>query len=181
MVAKKINILFVCTANICRSPMAEYLFRSRLGPNLPWAVGSAGLAAVNGLAASQTAIEVMNEIGIDIKTHRSRELIPELVDMATIILGMTSAHVTELKQRFPKARDRVYLLGSFNQNSENHATAACGGCHWRTSVAGKDISDPVGASREVYHRTLNDIGKCFDGLICYLQSYQANKNNYDKG
>lgn len=159
-----INVLFVCTGNLCRSPMAEYLFRSRLGPNSAWTAGSAGLAAMDGLAASQTAIEVMNEIGIDIKTHRSRKLTPELIDAATIILVMTNAQSLEIKNRFPKARDRVHLLGSFNRDSENHATSA---------VAGKGISDPVGASGEVYRRTLNDIAGCINGLIHYLQSFSG--------
>lgn len=174
MIGKKINVLFVCTGNICRSPMAEYLFRSRLGPNLPWTAGSAGLAAVDGLAASQTAIEVMHEIGLDIKTHRSRELTRELIDTATIILVMTDAQALEVKKRFPTARDRVHLLGYFNRDSENHATGrgfAEGYAQTsRLAAAEKDISDPVGASGEVYRRTMNDIAGCLDDLISYLHN-----------
>ena len=163
MAKNKINVLFVCTGNICRSPMAEYLFRSRLDPNSPWTAGSAGLSAVDGLAASQTAVEVMNEIGIDMKTHRSRELASGLNDAATIILVMTGAHAAELKQRFPRARDRVHLLGSFRRDQENHPL------HGRPP--GTEIADPVGAGAEVYRRTLGDIGKCLDGLIDYLKTY----------
>jgi protein-tyrosine-phosphatase len=165
MAKNKINILFVCTGNICRSPMAEYLFRSRLGPDMPWTACSSGLAATDGLAASQTAIEVMNELGIDIKDHRSRELTKELVDAATIILVMTSNQALELKKRFPKARDRVHLLGSF---SRDPGSQAGGG----TAAAAKDIPDPVGAGIEIYRRTLSDIAGCLDGLIHYLQSFQ---------
>ena len=154
-----INVLFICTGNICRSPIAEYLFRGRLGPNLPWTAGSAGLSAVDGLPASQSAIAVMSEAGIDIKTHRSRELTGELIDTATIILVMTEDHALEVKKRFPKARDRVHLLGSFKQNSEK-----------------KDIVDPAGAGIEFYRRTLNDIAGCLDGLIRYLLSLQENKH-----
>ena len=151
------NVLFVCTGNICRSPMAEYLFLSRIGPNAPWKAHSAGLAAVDGLPASRTAIEVMDEVGLNIRKHSSRELTNELIDEATTILVMTSAHAAELKQRFPKARDRVYLLGSFNKDAKE-----------------KEISDPVGSSLEIYRRTMNDIAGCLDGLIRYLQTFQEN-------
>jgi len=154
-----VNVLFVCTGNICRSPMAEYLLLSRIGPGSSWAVGSAGLSAVDGLAASRTAIEVMDEIGIDIRKHFSRELTGEIVDEATIILVMTSAHAAELKQRFPKARDRLYLLGSFNKHAGE-----------------KEIPDPVGSNIEIYRRTLKEIAACLDGLISYLQSFQKNKH-----
>jgi protein-tyrosine-phosphatase len=157
MTENKINVLFVCTGNICRSPMAEYLFLSRLAPNSAWTAGSAGLSAVDGLAASRTAIEVMDEIGVNIRKHHSHELTNALIDEATIILVMTGAHTAELKQRFPKARDRVYLLGSFNKNAKE-----------------KEISDPVGSSLEIYRRTMNDIAGCLDGLIRYLQTFQGN-------
>ncbi len=139
--------------------MAEYLFLSRLAPNSPWTASSAGLSAVDGLAASQTAIEVMDEIGVNIRKHYSHELTGEMIDEATIILVMTSAHAAALKQRFPKACDRVYLLGSFNKNAKE-----------------KEISDPVGSSVEIYRRTLNNIAGSLDGLIRHLQSFQENKH-----
>jgi protein-tyrosine phosphatase len=158
MTENKINVLFVCTGNICRSPMAEYLFLSRLAPNSPWTAGSAGLAAADGIAASRAAIEVMDEIGVNMRKHRSRELTGGMIDNATIILVMTGAHAAELKQRFPKAGDRVHLLGSFNKNAKE-----------------KEIPDPVGAGVEVYRRTMNSISGALDGLIRYLQSFQKNK------
>jgi len=140
--------------------MAEYLFLSRLDPSYSWTAGSAGLAAINGLAASRTAVEVMDEIGINIRKHHSRALTNELIDAATIILVMTGAHAAELKQRFPQARDRVHLLGSFNENAKE-----------------KEISDPVGSGPEIYRRTRNAIAGCLDGLISYLQSFQKNKHS----
>ncbi len=150
----KISALFVCTGNICRSPMAEYLFLSRLPSGSPWTARSAGLSAITGLAASETAIDVMDEIGVNMRKHSSRALTNELVDKATIILVMTGAHAAELKQRFPKARDRVHLLGSFNKHAQE-----------------KEIPDPVGAGLETYRRTLSNIAESIEGLIGYLRSF----------
>lgn len=158
MVGEKINILFICTGNICRSPMAEYLFRSRMEPDLPWSAGSAGLAAVEGLPASQMAIQVMNDIGINLAPHRSRPVTKELIDETTIILVMTNSHASEIKACFPGARDRVHLLKSFNPNAKD-----------------KNIPDPVGLTLEIYRRTLSEISDCIEGLIGYLRSLQENK------
>lgn len=139
--------------------MAEHLFFSRIPHDSLWTAGSAGLSAVEGLAASQTAIEVMEEIGINLRAHQSRELTADLIDNAAIILVMTAAHAMELKKRFPKARDRVHMLGSFKKNGKD-----------------TEISDPVGAAVQIYRRTRNDIAECLDGLTGYLQSLYKNKH-----
>lgn len=157
MTKSVINILFVCTGNLCRSPMAEYLLRSRLNENQHWIISSAGLSAANGLPASQTAIEVMAKTGIDLKPHRSQALTKDMVAEAAIILVMTNAHVMELKKRFPSARDRVHLLASFGKNTQ------------------KEICDPIGCAAEVYDRTLQEITAGIEGLIPYLESYEKSK------
>jgi protein-tyrosine phosphatase len=157
MVKKNINVLFVCTGNLCRSPMAEYLLRSRLKPATPWMITSAGLSAADGLPASQTAIGVMAGAGVDISSHRSRSLTKDLVDEATIILVMTNAHSMEIKNRFPDASDRVHLLAYFGKNKL------------------MEISDPIGCSVEFYHRTLCEITDCIGGLIRYLKAYERSR------
>lgn len=78
-------ILFVCSGNTCRSPMAEALIRHRLGASAVGA-GSAGLAALEGCRASAMAREVMLEIGVDISAHRSRAFRPELAGKCAAVV-----------------------------------------------------------------------------------------------
>lgn len=135
--------------------MAEYLLRGRLGPDSAWQVASAGLSAADGLSASQTATAVMDELGIDLRPHRSRALTRSMVDEATIIPAMTSRHADEIKALFPRARDRVHLLGAFDKKHK-----------------GREIPDPVGGTSAVYRRTLEEISSCLCGLIDYLKDYE---------
>jgi protein-tyrosine phosphatase len=154
MPRKQYNILFICTGNICRSPMAEYLLRRRMGARSAWKIGSAGLCACDGLSASRPAIEVLREQGVDLTPHRSRAVTKDIVDSAVLIVVMTKAHAAELKRRFPEAQDRIYLLKSFDPDG------------------GKDdIPDPLGGSTGHYRTIRDEIETPLSNLILYLKTY----------
>ncbi|HZJ15005.1 MAG TPA: low molecular weight protein arginine phosphatase, partial [Chthoniobacteraceae bacterium] len=87
------HVLFVCTGNICRSPMAEGLFREAARQFGDIKVSSAGVGAIHGQMPSSHAIEVLRPLGIDISRQRSQPLSDELVAQATHIFAMTRGHL----------------------------------------------------------------------------------------
>jgi protein-tyrosine-phosphatase len=148
--------LFVCTGNICRSPMAEYIGRQRLGSGSGWHTASAGLMAVPGIPASREAVSVLDEIGIDLTPHRSRPLTAELADEAGLLLVMTRMHAGELIHRFPDAQSKVHLLTEFGPSEET-----------------PDILDPIGQPAYVYRLIRNVIESAVADLVLALRNPES--------
>ena len=132
------HILVVCVGNICRSPMAEALLRHALSEKEEFVVESAGLGAFVGYAASEHAVALMSERGIDISSHRARQLHPELVNKADLILVMESGHKKAIETTDATVRGKVFRLGEWNDT---------------------DIVDPYRRSRKVFEEVLEDIDK----------------------
>lgn len=133
------KILFVCTGNTCRSPMAEGLLRSQ---NSTFSVSSAGLFA-DGSPVSDHAVSALAELGIDISGHRSRQLTPAMAEEADLILTMTNAHRKMLEITIPQAASKTLTLSQ-----------------WAGETG--DVSDPFGGSQEDYNI-------CRDQILTLIQ------------
>ena len=144
-------VLFVCTGNTCRSPMAEGIAKAKLAARLHttpdrlegmgYGVRSAGTSAIGGGSAADQAIEVMRERGIDIHDHRSRPLTPDLVDGAEAIFVMSSSHAHTIEEWFPDAAPKVRLLDP------------------------EGVPDPVGQSVERYRETADLLSARIDEAL----------------
>jgi protein-tyrosine-phosphatase len=145
------KLIFVCTGNTCRSPMAEGLMRAMLPEDCGWEVSSAGVCAAEGWPVSGHSVEALREKGIDISGLTSRTLTPELIDDADLLVTMTEGHRQAILAAVPQSGGKVFLLKSFG-------VAQCAA----------DIADPVGGSLDVYRRVRDEIDAALPDLILYM-------------
>lgn len=133
------NVLFVCTGNTCRSPMAMGLLKTLVDPDRV-CIRSAGMNTVNGNPAAQNSIDVVREHAGSIDDHRTQELTPELARWADLILAMEYRHYEYVLQFAPESVSKVFLLKEYKRNTRYN-----------------EVADPVGQDLEAYRRAALDM------------------------
>jgi len=173
------HLLFVCTGNTCRSPMAEVMMRALARGVIPegeLVVASAGTAAHRGEPASPPAVEAMARRGLDLTGHRARPVEEEDVRQAHLVLTMSRRQKEFLREKFPWAAEKIYTLkefvrkkasgevGASPQDAQSQRAHASGGEGPSLSAGEKplrpddlDIADPYGGSLEDYLVTAQEI------------------------
>ncbi len=148
------TILFVCTGNVCRSPMAEGLFRHITKGRADYEVLSAGVGAMNGQPPSPHAVRALQDLNIDIARQRSRALTAAMVEQADYIFGMTQGHVEAIVALYPQAAEKTFVLREFDETLD---------------VFEKDIPDPIGESFGVYASCRDQIEQGIYSMLKFIE------------
>ena len=155
------NVLFVCTGNVCRSPMAEGLLRRMARKEgIDIAPVSAGLGAPHGQKASAHAIEVLRREGVDISGHRSQPVSEELIARADFVFAMTRDHLEMLMLLYPEESHKFHLL---------RGGEAGGGGR-------PDVYDPIGGTLATYESCKEEIKRALTRVIDIINGKSTSMN-----
>ena len=136
------KIVFICTGNTCRSPMAEGLFKALNGEQKTGLEAiSAGIFTNNGMSASENAVIVAKELGADISNHKSQMLNGDIVNDAKYLVCMTGAHYDQILLKFPNVSDKLFTLSP------------------------TDIDDPFGGNIDEYRSCATQIKSAVESII----------------
>lgn len=151
------RILFVCSGNTCRSPLAEAIARAVLPGRTGFDVdvASAGTSALDGSPASGFSLEVAHEHGLDLSLHRARALDRAMVRNADLIVTMGVRHRDMVGALDPDALEYTFLLTNFSD-------------HWNG-----EVPDPIGAGRDQYVRTYLVIRECIESMAGRLARFDG--------
>ena len=158
------HVLFVCTGNTCRSPMAEGLFRKATASRDDYQVGSAGVAARRGTPASRETREVIRKRGAELTDFASRQVSEKLLMEATHVFAMTRGHLDLLEARFPEYSDKLYLVCEFADIDGQGI--------------GADVPDPIGMGRSAYEAVADVLEVAIPAIIAYIdQTWKPGKSD----
>lgn len=156
MSGKRTKVIFVCTANICRSPMAERLLRHALdaepAPLKNLEVLSAGLSAYRDDPASPNSVRALKSVGIPLDDHQSQPLTQGLVDEALAIFCMTESHRTLIQSYFVNLPEHLYLMREWIEDKNQ-----------------REINDPYGQSLDAYEACRDSMVEAIPAILRFLR------------
>jgi protein arginine phosphatase len=160
MSAQPRYVVCVCTANVCRSPMAEALLRHALAvepePLKSIRVTSAGVSAWGGAPITPLSAMVLKKVGIDMEKHQSRELNEQMLSHAVLVVCMTESHRRAIKMDYPGLKAPVILMREFLPPPALH-----------------EVPDPFGADLATYEDTRDAIVEAVPSVVKYLREIVA--------
>ena len=137
------KILFVCTANICRSVMAEALLRHLLsGNSKSFDVRSAGVHALSNHRPDEFTTQICSDHGLDVGSHRSRQLTEQMLDQSDLVLCLAKNHKQVILSAYPRFKSKVFLLKEF---------------HRQDAVKNPSVDDPIGRPLRRYEQCYKEI------------------------
>jgi protein-tyrosine phosphatase len=143
------KVLFVCTMNICRSPMAQAIFNALAEDNdLPFRAESAGTAAFKGRPMAPNAVAALEEAGIYPGAHRARQASARMIKEAELVLAMSPQHATTLRRFQQDPSGGVHTLPEY-----------------ASGVAGEGVPDPYGHTMTAYRSSLRQLYEYIDRVV----------------
>lgn len=169
----KFKVLFVCTGNTCRSPMAEGILKKMLEDRgvESLEVDSAGTHALRNAPASLFAMEIASDRNVDLSKHRSSELTQEMTREANLILVMSKEHLDYIRRLDRKAGGKAFLLKVFPQAPSGSNKGRNGGV--------LSIEDPIGGDLDDYERSFAEIEKEIKRMLPKLLSLANEDDSRD--
>jgi protein-tyrosine-phosphatase len=155
------RVLFVCTGNTCRSPMAEAMFRKAVEGRDEYSVASAGVAASKGSPCSGETRKICELMQAPLENFRSQPVSTKLLEDATHVFTMTAGHLAALEDRFPEFSDKYYL--------------ACEFVEVPGKGLGADLPDPIGMGSAAYQGVAKVLNLAIPSIIAYIDQTTPRK------
>lgn len=150
------HVLFVCTGNTCRSPMAEALFRQAVSGRDDYQTGSAGIAASKGSPCNPETAALLKKRGVALEGFASRMVTKPLLEAATHVFAMTESHLRALESRFPEYAAKFHLMCEFVDLPH--------------LGVGADVPDPIGLGPRAYREVAGMFDLAIPPIVAYIDA-----------